>query len=169
MFSLTLVVVVHSACTSRTIWQMHNTNRRLGIVFKWAIVVFIVCVVLTFFMSYVLYLARTDPDLYQDICQKATGKVNTVAQLMCSFLSEQEAKVIRLHKKWCWSKNYVLLGRLDYCTTSVDRLGFPQLLFLWPLPQELWRNMRCWEWTEAKVSRSDLPPWWSPPHLRNTL
>lgn len=104
MFSLTLVVVVHSACTSRTIWQMHNTNRRLGIVFKWAIVVFIVCVVLTFFMSYVLYLARTDPDLYQDICQKATGKVNTVAQLMCSFLSEQEAKVIRLHKKWCWSK-----------------------------------------------------------------
>lgn len=46
---------------------------------------------------------------------------------------------------------------------------FPQLLFSWPLSQEHWRNMRCWEWSEAKVSKSDLPRWSSPPHPWNTF
>lgn len=169
MFSLTLgVVVVHSTCTSRTIWPMHNTNRRLGIVFKWASVVFIVCVLFTFFWSYILALAWTDPVLYKGICQIATGKVNTMHSWCALFYQSGKQKWSDSTKS-CWSKDDVFLGCLDYCTTSVDRLRFPQLLFLWPLPQEHWRNMRCWDWTEAKVSRSDLPPWWSPPHLWNTF
>lgn len=44
-----VVVVVHSTCTSRSIWPMHKTNRTLGILFKWALVVFIVCCVYIFF------------------------------------------------------------------------------------------------------------------------
>lgn len=167
--TLVVVVVVHSTRTSRSIWPMHKTNRTLGIPFKWALVVFIVCCVSIFFTFYVLALTRTDAKLFQDICQISKRRSQWHAQLTCSLLSEQEAKAIRPHKKGCCSKDYVLLGRLDGCTTSVNRLRFPQLLFSWPLLQEHRRNMRCWEWTEAKVSRSDLPPWRSPPHLRNTL
>lgn len=81
--------------------------------------VYCVCVVFTFFMSYVLILARTDPDLYKKICQITTGKVNTMYGWCALFYQsgKSDTQKVMLKLKDCFVRLSWLLHNISRPTT----------------------------------------------------
>lgn len=73
-----------------------------------------------FFMSYVLALARTDPDLYKDICQIATGKANTMHSWCALFYQSGKQKwsdSTKSEQRLCFVRLSWLLHNISQLTT----------------------------------------------------